>query len=94
MLLITLGTIIIKLTDQKKTVLVEVIDHGKGIKKKDLKLIWNKYYKVDKKYRRDDVGSGIGLSIVKSILENHEVKYGVNSKIGQGTTFYFELNKK
>ncbi len=87
-------TIIIKLTDQKKKVLVEVIDHGKGIKKKDLKLIWNKYYKVDKKYRRDDVGSGIGLSIVKSILENHEVKYGVNSKVGKGTTFYFELNKK
>ena len=86
--------VIIKLIDQGKTVLVEIIDHGKGIKKKDLKLIWNKYYKVDKKYRRDDVGSGIGLSIVKSILENHEVKYGVNSKVGDGTTFYFELNKK
>ena len=87
-------TVIIKISDKKTNVLVEVIDHGKGIKKKDLKLIWNKYYKVDKKHRRNDVGSGIGLSIVKSILENHNVKYGVNSKVGEGTTFYFELNKK
>lgn len=86
--------VIIKLTDKDDKVLVEVIDHGKGIKEQELKLIWNKYYKVDKKYRRNNVGSGIGLSIVKSILESHGVNYGVNSEVGKGTTFYFELNKK
>ena len=72
---------------------IEVIDTGKGIKKQDLKLIWKKYYKVDKKYRRDKVGTGIGLSIVENILKKHNVNYGVDSIINKGTTFYFELQK-
>jgi signal transduction histidine kinase len=85
--------VIINLKDNNKTVLIEVSDHGPGIEPKELNLIWDKYYKVDKKYRRNKVGTGIGLSIVKSILEKHHVKYGVNSKVGIGTTFYFELEK-
>ncbi len=86
-------TVIVKLTDQKDTVLVEVKDHGKGISKEDLPLIWDRYYKVDKKYQRNHFGTGLGLSIVKNILEEHKVKYGVTSKKGSGTTFYFELEK-
>lgn len=86
-------TVLIRLTDQKETVLVEVIDHGKGIAKEDLELIWDRYYKVDKKYQRTHYGTGLGLSIVKNILINHKVKYGVHSKKKKGTTFYFELNK-
>lgn len=86
-------TVIIKLQDKKDTVLVEVIDHGKGIKKEDLELIWDRYYKVDKKYQRNQYGTGLGLSIVKNILISHKVKYGVTSKRGKGTTFYFELPK-
>jgi len=86
-------TIIINLTNKDKTVLVEVCDHGPGIEAKELDLIWDKYYKVDRKFRRNKVGTGIGLNIVKNILEKHHVKYGVNSKVGDGTTFYFELEK-
>lgn len=75
----------VKLKDGK----VEITDTGKGIKKEDLDLIWDKYYKADKTYSRMQIGSGIGLSIVKNILELHEYKYGVDSKVGHGTTFYF-----
>ena len=68
---------------------VEITDTGKGIKNEDIDLIWDKYYKADKTYSRMQIGSGIGLSIVKNILELHEYKYGVDSKVGHGTTFYF-----
>ena len=85
--------IIINIIDKIDNVRVEITDHGKGIKKEDLKLIWKKYYKVDKKYRRDKKGSGIGLSIVESILKKHKFKYGAESELNKGTTFYFEVNK-
>lgn len=83
----------IKLIDQETSILVEVTDTGKGISKKDLKYIWDKYYKADKTFSRCYNGSGIGLSIVKQVLESHNFKYGVNSKKNKGTTFYFEINK-
>lgn len=85
--------IIIQLKEQETTILVSITDHGKGISKEDLNLIWDRYYKVDKKYQRNHYGSGLGLSIVKNILINHKVKYGVTSKKRKGTTFYFELEK-
>lgn len=85
--------IIIKLSKLNKHILVEIIDHGKGIKKEDLPLIWDKYYKVDRKYSRNKIGTGIGLSIVKNIFERHNLKYGVKSTLNKGTTFYFELEK-
>ena len=83
----------IKLINNKDNVRIEVIDHGKGIDKEDLKYIWDRYYKVDKKYKRTRVGTGLGLSIVKNILELHKYKYGVLSEKNKGTTFYFEMNK-
>ena len=78
-----------KVTIKLKGGKVEVIDTGKGIKEEELDLIWDKYYKADKTYSRMQIGSGIGLSIVKNILELHEYKYGVESKVGKGTKFYF-----
>ncbi len=86
-------TITIELTEQQHTILVEVKDSGKGINSKDIDLIWDKYYKVDKKYQRNQYGTGLGLSIVKNILMQHQVHYGVRSKKGKGTVFYFELDK-
>lgn len=71
---------------------VEIKDTGRGIEKEDLKYIWDKYYKVDKKYKRVTYGTGLGLSIVKNILELHGFKYGVESKKNKGTTFYFYIN--
>ena len=85
--------IIINLIELKNKYRIEVIDHGKGIEHDDLKLIWDKYYKIDRTHNRNNIGTGLGLSIVKNILEMHEYKYGVNSVINEGTTFYFEIEK-
>ena len=68
---------------------VEIQDTGKGIDEKDLNLIFEKYYKIDKTYQRETKGTGLGLSIVKNILVNHNFKYGVNSIKNKGTTFWF-----
>ncbi len=79
--------------DDNSSARIEIIDTGKGIKKEEIKLIWKKYYKVDKTHKRDKIGTGIGLSIVENILINHKLKYGVDSIINKGTTFWFEVNK-
>jgi len=86
-------TVIINITSKKDTYLVEIIDHGKGIKEDEIEKIWDKYYKIDKSHKRNNVGTGLGLSIVKGILKNHDFIYGVKSKINEGTIFYFEINK-
>lgn len=75
------------------TVRFEVTDHGDGIAPEYLPYIWDRYYKVSersKTHKRAKMGSGIGLSIVKSILEQHGFKYGVDSEVGKGSTFWFE----
>lgn len=82
--------VIINVIKDKK-VRVEIKDTGKGIKEEDLPHIWEKYYHSKKKHKRNVIGTGIGLSIVKTILESHKFKYGVESKLNQGTTFYFEI---
>lgn len=76
-----------------KDILVEIIDTGKGIKEEDIPYIWDKYYKNQKKHKRNLIGTGLGLSIVKNILENHHYEYGVISKENIGTTFYFKIKK-
>ena len=74
-------------------VLVEISDTGNGIKEEDIPYIWDKYYKSDKKHKRNIIGTGLGLSIVKKILEQHHFSYGVHSTIGNGSTFYFKIKK-
>ena len=83
----------IRIIEEKSKYLVEIVDTGKGIKPEEIKLIWNKYYKNEKNHKRNVVGTGIGLSIVKTILEHHHFEYGVRSKKNVGTTFYFKINK-
>ncbi len=70
---------------------VSVIDHGVGIAEDQIPLIWDRYYKVDRVHKRAVVGTGLGLSIVKTVLERHGAAYGVQSQIGEGSTFWFEL---
>lgn len=72
---------------------VEVCDDGNGIDEKNIKLIWDKYYKVDKSYKRENIGTGLGLSIVKNIFIKHKFRYGVESQVDVGTTFWFEIDK-
>ncbi len=71
---------------------ISVTDSGVGIANEDLPYIWDRYYKVDKVHKRAVVGTGLGLSIVKGILESHGAVYGVESMVGKGSTFYFELD--
>jgi len=77
-----------------KNILIEISDTGKGIKKEEIKYIWDKYYKDQKKHKRNIVGTGLGLSIVKKILEEHHYKYGVKSTINEGSTFFFKIPKE
>lgn len=72
---------------------LEVVDNGEGIKDSDKEVIWNRYYQASNTYSRNSKGSGLGLSIVKNILEKHGAVYGVNSKINEGSTFWFEMAK-
>ena len=73
-------------------IMVAVKDYGKGIDPQDLPYIWDRYYKVDKTHVRSNIGSGIGLSIAKEILQLHNIEYGVDSKVNQGSIFYFKFN--
>jgi signal transduction histidine kinase len=70
---------------------MSISDSGAGIAPEQIPLIWDRYYKVDRVHRRAMIGTGLGLSIVKQILEAHRATYGVESKVGEGSTFWFEL---
>ncbi|MCH5195204.1 MAG: sensor histidine kinase [Oscillospiraceae bacterium] len=79
--------------NDKGMVRFEVEDHGEGISPENLPYIWDRYYKVSERsatHKRAKMGSGIGLSIVKSVLEQHGFKYGAESSLGQGSKFWFE----
>lgn len=84
-------TVTVRVTKHKKYYLVEIIDTGKGIKESEIPYIWNKYYKNDKNHQRNVVSTGLGLSIVKEILELHGYEYGVKSVLKRGSTFYFKI---
>ena len=77
--------------DGDETIRVEVIDEGEGIAKEDLPFIWDRYQKSSRSFSRTISSTGLGLSIVKAILDTHHAKYGVESKLGEGSTFWFEL---
>lgn len=84
-------TVIIRQRILGDVVRIEVIDDGEGIAPEALQYVWNRYYKVDKTHKRALMGTGLGLSIVKNILELHQAKYGVESELGKGSVFWFEL---
>lgn len=73
-------------------ILIEIIDNGLGISEEDLLKIFQRFYRVDKSGGRKLGGSGLGLSIVKHIVEAHGQTLNVNSKVGVGSTFSFTLN--
>ena len=80
-----------RLTEDGSRVRVSVTDSGAGIAPDQIPLIWDRYYKIDKVHRRAMIGTGLGLSIVKQILEAHRTIYGVESKLGEGSTFWFDM---
>jgi len=70
---------------------ISVIDYGEGIAQADLPFIWDRYFKSGKTHKRAVTGSGLGLSIVKKIIDIHGGTYGVASETGKGSTFWFEI---
>jgi signal transduction histidine kinase len=81
----------VELLEKDGTVRCAVRDRGVGIPKKDLKNIWQRYYKASGNYLRTAEGTGLGLSIVKEILTLHRAKFGVDSEPGKGSLFWFEI---
>ena len=85
--------VIIKVVEDDKDYTIMVIDSGKGIDKKEIDHIFDRYYRSKKNHKRYVYGTGLGLSIVKNILLLHNYEYGVKSTKNKGTTFYFKIKK-
>ncbi len=83
----------IKIADEGERVRVTVFNTGQPIPEADLPMVWNKFYKVDKARTREYGGSGIGLSIVKAIMEGLHQEYGVQN-YDNGVAFWFTLDQK
>ena len=87
------GIIQIRVKDVGDFIQVEIEDNGKGIGAKDLPYIFDRFYRTDISRNSSKGGSGIGLSIVKKILEDHGGKVWATSREGIGTIMYFVLRK-
>lgn len=87
------GFINIRIRDVGDFIQIEFEDNGKGISAKDLPHIFDRFYRADASRNSSTGGSGIGLSIVKKIIEDHGGKIWANSKEGTGTIMYFVIRK-
>ena len=87
------GIIQLRVKDVGDFIQVEIEDNGKGIAAKDLPYIFDRFYRTDVSRNSSKGGSGIGLSIVKKILEDHGGKVWATSRLGIGTIMYFVLRK-
>lgn len=87
------GTIDICIVDNNDSIQVEIEDNGKGIAAKDLPNIFDRFYRTDASRNSAQGGSGIGLSIVKKIIEDHGGYIWATGKEGEGTTIHFVLRK-
>ena len=81
----------VKITLKQQKARVTVFNTGNPIPEKDIMHIWDKFYKVDKAHTREYGGNGIGLSIVKAIMESFHQKYGVKN-YDNGVEFWFEID--
>jgi two-component system phosphate regulon sensor histidine kinase PhoR len=77
----------------KNKVIVRVTDNGEGIAKPNVPRLFERFFRVDKSGSRKEGGSGLGLSIVKHIIEAHDEKIYVESEFGVGSEFSFTLEK-
>lgn len=87
------GSIEVLLEEDKKFVNIAVKDTGIGIPEDDLNRVFERFYRVDKARSRAVGGTGLGLAIVKHIIEAHNSKIIVQSRLGEGSTFSFKLKK-
>lgn len=87
------SVIIVETTEKKNKIFVSIKDHGIGIPKEEVKMIWDRFYKSDLSRGKDKKGTGLGLSIVKEIINSHDENINVISTEGVGTEFIFSLQK-
>ncbi len=87
------GKVTVGLDTDKDNVIISVKDDGQGIPPEHLKRIFDRFYRVEKSRSKEKGGTGLGLSIVQEIVEAHNSKVLVTSKVGKGTTFAFILKK-
>ena len=87
------GVINIRLRDVGDFIQIEIEDNGKGIAAKDLPNIFDRFYRTDASRNSSKGGSGIGLSIVKAIMDSMHQKFGVKN-YDNGVEFWFELDAK
>lgn len=85
--------ITLKYDAQEKRIKFAVRDTGKGIAEEELEHIWDRYYRSKDSHTRPVKGTGLGLNIVKIILEKHTFNFGVTTKEGEGSTFYVDFPK-
>lgn len=81
----------IDITKNDRWIRCSISDNGMGISGEELPYVWDRYYKTSTNHVRATKGTGLGLSIVKGIVELHRGRYGVESREGSGSTFWFEL---
>lgn len=88
------GTTIVSIEhEDDDKIMIKVTDNGEGVAEDDVPRLFERFYRVDKSRSRDQGGSGLGLSIVKHIMEAHEQTIDATSSLGNGSTFYFTLEK-
>ena len=81
----------IKVEKVSNKIRVSVFNTGENIPEEDLQRIWGRFYKLDSSRNRQDGGSGIGLALVKAIMNNYQNEYGVENK-KNGVEFYFDMD--
>jgi signal transduction histidine kinase len=87
------GEVFVTLKDKNETIILEIKDNGIGISEKDLPFIFERFYRSDESRNKKTGGSGIGLTIVKSIVETHNGTIDVKSTVGEGSTFTVTIPK-
>ena len=85
------GEVVLALEKRGERVLVSVTDTGRGISKESLPFVFERHYQADSTEARKAAGSGLGLNIVKKILDLHQAAIGVQSELTKGTRIHFEL---
>ncbi len=84
-------SVVIRLKKKESGVRFEVIDTGRGIPPEQVDTIWQRYYRSGETHKRPIKGSGLGLSIVESVLKKHGIPFGVQSEVGKGSCFWVDF---